>query len=337
MLDRAGLSWANGGLGLRSAMRDKVSLGRRIVVRGQISADDPMPGVRKGWQRGVAAHVDEEFRTGVLWPRLRPQTGAPPFPTRPMAGVPFSCIPSSTATRFEPQEFRVSLLRRLWCPLPLSASSCRYGRPFDPSGHHRVLGRRRFSLEERRSKCVQRGPVESDNERPCPRFGPTTQSRSRQSLIRGGGRWTPVIPRRSVCDRHHDGVPSAHGRFSAPAMRNHRWGSRGRSPRSERAHLPRTQVRGRARMVVVACEVGGRWSDEALSFLNSLTNAKVRDEPEDFRKVVKAAWLRRWKVLLACTAARAFVLSLLERRCALGCDSVTPSSAEVVRAHRYEA
>ena len=104
--------------------------------------------------------------------------------------------------------------------------------------------------------------------------------------------------------------------------------------RKERTYPELGQVHGRARLVVVAC---GRWSDEALSFLNSLANAQVRDEPEDFRKVVKAAWLRRWKVLLACTAAREFVLSLLERRCALGCDNVTPSSAEVVRAHRYEA
>ena len=297
-------------------MRDKVSLGRRIVVRGQISADDPMPGVWKGWQRGVAAHVDEEFRTGVLWPRLHPQTGAPPFPMRPDGRRAVQLHPiihsdpvrAAGVPRVAPQTSMVPI------------ASVRVKLPVWPSIRSKwpppSFGAKGIPVEERRSTCVQRGPGESDNERPCPRFGPTTQSRSRQSLIRGGGRWTPVIPRRSVCDRHHDGVPSAHGRFSAPAMRNHRWGSRGRSPRSERAHLHRTQVRGRARMVVVACEVGGRWSDEALSFLNSLANTKVRDEPEDFRKVVKAAaaWLRRWKVLLACTAARAFVLSLLERR-----------------------
>ena len=35
--------------------------------------------------------------------------------------------------------------------------------------------------------------------------------------------------------------------------------------------------------MVVACEVGGRWSGEALTFLQLLADAKVRDEPEDFR------------------------------------------------------
>ena len=50
---------------------------------GQFSVDDPMPGARKGWQRGVAAHVDEAFRTGVVWPRLYPHAGAPPFPKWP--------------------------------------------------------------------------------------------------------------------------------------------------------------------------------------------------------------------------------------------------------------
>ena len=67
--------------------------------------------------------------------------------------------------------------------------------------------------------------------------------------------------------------------------------------RKERTIPELVQAHGRARLVVVACEVCGRWSDEALSFLNSLANAKVRHEPEDFRRVLKAAWLRRWKAL----------------------------------------
>ena len=127
----------------------------RGLRQGQLSVDDSMPGVHKGWQRGVATHVDEAFRAGVVWPRLhsheqalfRSQSG-------PMAGAPFSSIPWSSVTRFEPQEFRVLLLRRLWCPLPLSASKL----PVWPSPRskwppprslsaHRSLGRRGFPLE----------------------------------------------------------------------------------------------------------------------------------------------------------------------------------------------
>ena len=104
----------------------------------------------------------------------------------------------------------------------------------------------------------------------------------------------------------------------------------------ERTYPEVAQAHGRARLVVVACEVGGRWSGEALTFLHLLADAKVRDEPEDFREAIKSAWMRRRKTLLACAAARAFALSLLERRCAPGFDGVAPSSAEVVRDHRYE-
>ena len=62
---------------------------------------------------------------------------------------------------------------------------------------------------------------------------------------------------------------------------------------------------------------------------------QVRDEPEEFRDLVKRAWMTRWSSLLACTAARALAFSLLERRCAPGCDGVAPSSSEVVRDHRH--
>ena len=194
-------------------------LGPTHCRQGADFSGRPHAWVRKRWQRGVPAHVDEEFRTGVLWPRLHPQTGAPPFPDGRRAvqlhpiihGDP---VRAAGVPRVAPQT----------CMVPIAP--VRVKLPVWPSIRSKwpppSFGAKGIPLEERRSKCVQRGPGESDNERPCPRFGPTTQSRSRQSLIRGGGRWTPVIPRRSVCDRHHDGVPSAHGRFSAPAMRNHR-------------------------------------------------------------------------------------------------------------------
>ena len=60
----------------------------------------------------------------------------------------------SIASRFDPQKFRVLLLRRLWCQLPLCSATCRCGQPLDSRGHHRgacahagVPGRRGFPLE----------------------------------------------------------------------------------------------------------------------------------------------------------------------------------------------
>ena len=148
----------------------------RGLQPGQISLDDPMPGVaRQGWQRGAAQHVEERFRTDIVWPRLDPPGQALlRSQSGPMAGIPFCCFPISMVTRFEPQEFRILLLRRLWCPLPLCSASCRCGRPLNPRGHHRaacqvagVLGRRGFPIESAVARvCREAGGRASHRVRP---------------------------------------------------------------------------------------------------------------------------------------------------------------------------
>ena len=208
----------------------------RGLQPGQILLDDPMPGVaRQGWQRGVAQHMEERLRTNIVWPRLDPpgqallrsQSGT-------MAGIPFCCFPISMATRFEPQEFRILLLRRLWCPLPLCSASCRCGHPLDPRGHHRaacqvagVLGRRGF-------------PIESAVARVCSRV--TTNVRV-QDLD---------IPPGAVPDK--DGLPLFHGaqlavdatmvspvrRDSSPTMRHDRRCSHDSGQKAQRTNVPRT-------------------------------------------------------------------------------------------------
>ena len=52
-------------------------------------------------------------------------------------------------------------------------------------------------------------------------------------------------------------------------------------------------------------------------------------------RLVKRAWMKRWSSLWSCTAARALALSLLESRCAPGCDGAAPSTSEVVCDHRH--
>ena len=67
---------------------------------------------------------------------------------------------------------------------------------------------------------------------------------------------------------------------------------------------------GRARLVVLAAEVGGR-SEETAKFLAALANAKAQASPFILQNRVKSAYLRRWSAVLACSAARAFTASLL--------------------------
>ena len=130
------------------------------LARGARADSDPLvdrlPGTsRQGWQEKASDAVENEFLVANVRPIVGPTEQAL-FRSQqgPMAALPFTCIPITTESRFQPQELQVLFLRRLWQPLPLSSLTCRCGRPLDPRGHHRaacplawVLGRRGFSLE----------------------------------------------------------------------------------------------------------------------------------------------------------------------------------------------
>ena len=87
--------------------------------------------------------------------------------------------------------------------------------------------------------------------------------------------------------------------------------------------------------MVLAADVGGRWSEEARAFVSQLAKAKASSAPHVLAGRVRHAYHHRWSSILACAAARAFALSLLEKRPALGCDGDTPFPSEVVGACRH--
>ena len=70
----------------------------------------------------------------------------------------------------------------------------------------------------------------------------------------------------------------------------------------------------RARLVVLAAEVGGQWSEETALFLGALVKARAQESHQLLQGRVTAAYIRRWSALLACSLARSFTLSLLEQR-----------------------
>ena len=59
--------------------------------------------------------------------------------------------------------------------------------------------------------------------------------------------------------------------------------------RKERAYHQLVRERCKARLVVLAGEVGGRWSEETRYFLNQLARGKVRHEPAILRQEVQHA------------------------------------------------
>ena len=77
---------------------------------------------------------------------------------------------------------------------------------------------------------------------------------------------------------------------------------------------------------MLAAEVGGRWSTETAQFLSALAKARALSVPQVLQGRVQAAWIRRWSAILACSAARAFSLSLLDQR-------LVPQVCDIPSAH----
>ena len=92
---------------------------------------------------------------------------------------------------------------------------------------------------------------------------------------------------------------------------------------------------GRARLVVLAAEVGGRWNTETAQLLTALAKARAQEVPLLLQGRAEAACVRRWSAILACTAARALSVSLLDCRPAGGSEGAIPSVHEFMRDSRF--
>ena len=88
-------------------------------------------------------------------------------------------------------------------------------------------------------------------------------------------------------------------------------------------------------LVIMAVEVGGRWSEETRAFVTALAIARARSEIPLMRRRAEQAWRMRWGGMLACAVARAFASSLLDLSHSHGGDGITPASHEVDGDHRY--
>ena len=266
---------------------------------------------------------------------LRSQSG-------PMAGMALSASPSNFLTRIEPHLFRVVLLRRLRLPLPLSVHTCRCGRLLDSLGHHRaacaragVLGRRGFAIESAATRLCREGGARvatnvmlRDLDLPVP----VARGGRRLEIIADGlpffGGAQLAVDATLVSPSHCDGSArpgAAHtdGAVLALARR-----------RKERTYPELIGRNARARLVVLAGEIGGRWSSETNTFVRLLAQAKAREEPPILRRRVEQAWRLRWGSLLVCASARAFAASLLDLRSG-GVDGDVPPAHEVVNEFRH--
>ena len=104
--------------------------------------EEKEPSQARGWQKHASVSVQSHHREHV--PQLNPAERAMVrSQSGPLSSVPFTAMPTNRVTRFEAEQFRVLLLRRLRLPLPLVR------RPWTPpcsvqqirgSGQERVRG-----------------------------------------------------------------------------------------------------------------------------------------------------------------------------------------------------
>ena len=248
-----------------------------------------------------------------------------------MASVPFTSLPISHHCRFDSQPFRVLL--------PSTARTCRCGLPLDPCGHHRaafsvagVLGRRGFAVESAAARvCREAGARVSLNVRVQDMdlaLPDALDNRCLEIVADGlplfqGAQLAVDTTLVSVLRR--DGVPRQRSTTydGAVLMTARR--------RKERVYPELTSQRGRTRLVVLAWEVGGRWSEECREFLNKLAKAKARREPRHLRARARQVWRHRWASLFGLQRCQSLCPFSVGAQGGLGSDGDTPLTTEVIQ------
>ena len=137
------------------------------------------------------------------------------------AGMALSACPTCRVTKIDSHLFRVLLLRDLQLPFPLTALTCRCGRPLDSFGHHPaacaragVLARRGHALESVAARiCREAGGRVSTNVfvRDLDLMGPGVADGGRLEVVVNGlplfGGSQIAVDTTLVSALHSDGTP----------------------------------------------------------------------------------------------------------------------------------
>ena len=81
---------------------------------------------------------------------------------------------------------------------------------------------------------------------------------------------------------------------------------------------------GRAKLVILGCEVGGRWDPEVIALLRGLALSRCRDAPLLLQRSALLAWQRRWMNLVS-VAAQTALAETSACRC-VGEHAASPAS-----------
>ena len=243
---------------------------------------------KRSWQKEAESQVEQQYLDSTVWPTLsEPERALWLSHQGLQATTVFVAIPTNRVARFDPQPFRVLMTRRLRLPMPLSSRSCRCGRLLDSLGHHRAGSAEAGGVGEvwvcsgvQRSASVPRG------------------GRACVHECHDEGRRLEVTA---------DGLPLFDGAQLALAVDCSQ--RRRSTPRRKERTYPELHGAGRrARLVVLAAEVGEKWSDETAQFLRALARHRAQGAPGVMRQRVQSAWLRQFVRLQRCQGFYAVVV-----------------------------
>jgi hypothetical protein len=222
----------------------------------------------------------------------------------------------------EAEDFQVALRRRLRVPLPLGAHVCGESNhpgcraALDAFGDH-LASCNRTGLLARRAKPVERAWVRIARESGA-RVAP-------QQLLRDTN-----VPLANPADRRQLDLviygASVHGLplccdatmvspLRADGQPHPRTDSNDGVALDAATRRKRRTYRelgsGRyGKLLVLSCEVGGRWGPDSLKLVAQLAKQKARAAPALLRGAARAAWLARWWGLLSVAAQSALAATL---------------------------
>ena len=188
--------------------------------------------------------------------------------------------------------------------LPLSARFCRCRRPLDHLGDHRaacaqsgVLRARGGPLERAAARICREGGARVTTNTRLADLNIHTLSRiddRRIEVIANGlpmwGGSQLAVDTTLVSPLTRSGEPrSRGGTFAGAALKDAR--------RTKERTYPELLRNRRCRLVVLGIEVGGRWSNEASSFIRMLAQARARSSPPALRAATTSALVSRWSAL----------------------------------------
>ena len=277
--------------------------------------DDPAD-LTRGWQRPASHTVDEFCHRAIRRELDAAGLAMLDSLSGPHAASVFTTRPVSPELSLSSPCFRVLLLRRLRLPLPLTAARCRCRQPHDLFGDHLAACPRSGVLRARS------GPLERAAARICREAGATValnvrlrdlnvdvarQDERRIEVIANGlalwGGAQLAVDTTLVSPLTSAGAPRrSAGRTAGAALALAR--------KAKERTYPELRQSARCKLVVLALELGGRWSTEAATFVRLLARLHSRAVPASSRGPSISAFTARWSALLSFAAARAFAASL---------------------------